>query len=75
MILIFHGSSHVGVVSDLSQWSVYTCKRTACNCCRKEEIPVEIVTMRRLSQLPSAWTSLAAPRDLPHQVFRLRQAL
>jgi len=47
MILILHSHSHVGVVRDLSQWSVYTCERTACNSCSKEKIPVEIVTMAK----------------------------
>jgi hypothetical protein len=47
MILIPHSNSHVGVVWDLSQWSVYTCERTACNSCSKEKIPAEIVTMAK----------------------------
>ena len=47
MILILHSNSHVGVVWDLSQWSVYTCERTACNSCSKEGIPAEIVTMAK----------------------------
>ena len=45
MILILHNNSHVGVVWDSSQWSVYTCERTACNSCSKEKIPAEIATM------------------------------
>jgi hypothetical protein len=81
MILFLHNNSHVGVVWDLPQWSVYTCERTACNCCRKEEIPAEIGMMAKAFTAPSARTSLAAPRanetggyvfynrndDLPHQ--------
>lgn len=47
MILILHSNSHVGVVRDLSQWSVYTCERIACNSCSMEEIPAEIVTMAK----------------------------
>jgi len=33
--LILHGDPHAGTVSHLSQWSVYTRERDACNSCKK----------------------------------------
>jgi hypothetical protein len=45
MILILHGDSHVAIVWNLSQWSIYTCERNACNTGPKEEIPAEKETM------------------------------
>jgi len=73
MILILHSHSHVGVVRDLSQWSVYTCERTACNSCSKEKIPVEIVTMAKVLTASIGEDIGTPPCDLPHQVFRLRR--
>ena len=69
MILILHNDSHAAVVWELSQWSVYTCERTACNCRRKEEILVKIMIVAKAF---TASISEGIASRLPHQVFRFR---
>ena len=65
MILILHSNSHVGVVWELSQWSVYTCERTACNSCGKEEISAEIVTMAKAFTASIGEDSVGLPSRPP----------